>query len=76
LALLADGEFSGRLLKQPETNESMAYVEQLQHGAANYVLSSVLLLEHIKHRVVTQFPDAAHKTRIQYEQGLNALGEM
>jgi hypothetical protein len=68
---LADPDFSRRLLDQPEAANSIAYVERLQHRAANYVLSSVLLLEHVKHHVVTKFPDPAHRTRVQHDRGLD-----
>ena len=72
LGRLSDRRFSMSLLDDPQAPDSVLYVEQLQHCAANHVLSSVLLLEHIEHHVTAHFPDPKDRTRGQFELGLDA----
>ena len=71
LTPLADPAFAKQLLDAPTAPLSLQYVERLQHLAANYFLSAVPLLEHIKLHVEAHYPDPAHRTRVQYERGLD-----
>lgn len=68
---LADPAFAEQLLNASAAPLSLRYVERVQHLAANYFLSAVPLLEHIKLHVETHYPDPAHRTRIQHERGLD-----
>ena len=68
---LADRAFAAQLLDAPDASETLQYVERLQHLAANYFLSAVPLLEHIRLHVDTHYPDPDHPTRVQYERGLD-----
>lgn len=71
LTPLATPAFAKQLLDAPTAPLSLQYVERLQHLAANYFLSAVPLLEHIKLHVDAHYPDPANRTRVQYERGLD-----
>jgi hypothetical protein len=70
LSSLADQEFVERLLRDPSKPANRQYVEATQHLAANYVLSAVPLLEHLRHHVTTNYPDTESRTRVQHQLGL------
>lgn len=70
VGLLGDDAFALDLLASPDSLEHHLYVERLQHLAANYFLSAVPLLEHVRNHVKRHYPDPDHQTRVQHDRGL------
>ena len=67
---LSDPQFAESLITDPHGAEHQAYVERLQHLAANYLVSAVPFLEHLDRHVMANYPNEAHPTRIQHRLGL------
>lgn len=67
---LADPQFAESIMADPHDDEHLAYVEGLQHLAANYFLSAVPFLEHLDRHVKANYPNEADPTRIQHRLGL------
>jgi hypothetical protein len=67
---LSDPEFAESLITDPHGSEHQAYVERLQHLAANYFLSAVPFLEQLERHVKANYPNEAHPTRVQHRLGL------
>lgn len=68
---LREGTLARSLVNDPFGDEHLNFVEKLQHLSANYFLSAVPFLEHLKRHVDSHYPQDTHPTRVQYRLGLD-----
>lgn len=71
VSTLLDPNLAESLLARPHSASYVGYVERMQHLAANYFLSAVPLLEHLRAHVLANYPDKTNRTRVQFNRGFS-----